>query len=469
MKSYPFDMMLNPRVGPDALAHRVAKVFGVKYVPNNMNTIDNEDQEGKKVVDEVKLQGIIDANMPKALAHKVTLILDSKHSKEQHKSDAKVQDVDNQGQVKYAPSNPNSIDNQDQVNYVPSNLKNMENKDEVKYLTSGLNTIDNKDQMMAVREGRKVPSNLKTIDNKDQIIYIPGDSTTIENKDQLMYDRSHLKRKFPSNLNSIYNQDLDNYVPSNLKTIDKKDQINVLKNRNTFDNKNQIKYIPSNLNTTDNHDQVRYLHSNPNTTNNEGQVNFVPNNLKTIDYHDQVKYLPSKLNTADNQDQMIGVQKGRRVKDQLKLIEIVDVSMPKALAHQEALVLDSKLNSEQSNNVINFEDVAQSKFNKDGKKCVEKLELVEETEYEHVVECDHSYDRRCHNTYATIYIAQQREECDDDYKKDCVINFEKVAVNETVTLCRRPLVKDCDTEGPEICRTEYESECWTVNEHNQVT
>ena len=35
-------------------------------------------------------------------------------------------------------------------------------------------------------------------------------------------------------------------------------------------------------------------------------------------------------------------------------------------------------------------------------------------------------------------------------------------------ICRTPLVKDCDVQGPEICRTEYESECWTKPEVHQV-
>ena len=30
-----------------------------------------------------------------------------------------------------------------------------------------------------------------------------------------------------------------------------------------------------------------------------------------------------------------------------------------------------------------------------------KVEMIEETEYDEVIQCDHSYDRRCHTTYVT--------------------------------------------------------------------
>ena len=35
---------------------------------------------------------------------------------------------------------------------------------------------------------------------------------------------------------------------------------------------------------------------------------------------------------------------------------------------------------------------------RDGKRCIDKVEMVEETEYDDVVQCDHSYYRRCHTT-----------------------------------------------------------------------
>jgi len=117
---------------------------------------------------------------------------------------------------------------------------------------------------------------------------------------------------------------------------------------------------------------------------------------------------------------------------------------------------------------VSFADVAGVRANSDGKKCIDKVEMVEETEYDDVVQCDHSYDKRCHTTYITNYESQQEEECEENYRKSCFIEYEKIAFNETVEICRQPLVKDCTVTGPEICRTEYESECWTKQEVHDV-
>merc|ERR1712189_48040 len=104
----------------------------------------------------------------------------------------------------------------------------------------------------------------------------------------------------------------------------------------------------------------------------------------------------------------------------------------------------------------------------DGKRCIDKVEMVEETEYDDVVQCDHSYDRRGHTTYVTNYESQQEEDCEENFRKNCFIEYEQIAFNETAEICRTPLVKDCDDQGPEICRTEYESECWTKQEVHDV-
>ena len=41
-----------------------------------------------------------------------------------------------------------------------------------------------------------------------------------------------------------------------------------------------------------------------------------------------------------------------------------------------------------------------------GKKCIEKVKMVEETEHDNGVEGDHSYNKRCHTTYFTNYLSE---------------------------------------------------------------
>ena len=103
-----------------------------------------------------------------------------------------------------------------------------------------------------------------------------------------------------------------------------------------------------------------------------------------------------------------------------------------------------------------------------GRKCIDKVMMAEETVYDEVVTCDHSYDKRCHTSYVTNYASQQEEECEEHFKKSCYIAYEPLAFNETVEVCRTPIVKDCDIEGPAVCQTVYESECWTKQNVHEV-
>jgi len=131
--------------------------------------------------------------------------------------------------------------------------------------------------------------------------------------------------------------------------------------------------------------------------------------------------------------------------------------------HHAANALESRASRQGEGGAPNFGEVAEA-----GEKCIDKVEMVEETEYDDVIQCDHSYDRRCHTTYTTNYESQQEEDCEENFKKSCFIAYEQIAFNETAEVCRKPLVKDCDVQGPEICRTEYESECWTKQEVHDV-
>jgi len=96
--------------------------------------------------------------------------------------------------------------------------------------------------------------------------------------------------------------------------------------------------------------------------------------------------------------------------------------------------------------------------------------MVEETVWEDHETCDHSYDKRCHKSYTTTYTAVQEEECDEVFRKICYIEMVDIATNVTTNVCRRPLVKDCNPseERETICRTEYQSECWSKQIPHEV-
>merc|ERR1711937_735410 len=170
-----------------------------------------------------------------------------------------------------------------------------------------------------------------------------------------------------------------------------------------------------------------------------------------------------------------GARKLRRqeIRDQRSLVNAFPFNSNADNAHQQhhedrapqsLQSLDSRAARQgQEGESVSFADVAAA-----GKKCIDKVEMVEETEYDDVVQCDHSYDKRCHTTYVTNFESQQEEECEENFRKSCFIEYEKIAFDETVQICRTPLVKDCDVQGPEICRTEYESECWTKQEVHDV-
>ena len=100
-----------------------------------------------------------------------------------------------------------------------------------------------------------------------------------------------------------------------------------------------------------------------------------------------------------------------------------------------------------------------------GERCIDKVVMVEETEYDDVIECKHSYSQKCHTTYTTDFEPQQEEECEENFIKNCFIEYKKVASDEQIQFCNTPLI--CDGEGPEECRTVYESQCETkYHEHN---
>merc|ERR1711934_855908 len=93
--------------------------------------------------------------------------------------------------------------------------------------------------------------------------------------------------------------------------------------------------------------------------------------------------------------------------------------------------------------------------------CVEKEETVTSLEKEPILECTHKNVEQCHYTYVTQFTPSQEEVCEENFEKQCSITFKQQAYNETVKKCYKPIEKVCNGQGPEECRTMYESSCTT--------
>jgi len=99
-------------------------------------------------------------------------------------------------------------------------------------------------------------------------------------------------------------------------------------------------------------------------------------------------------------------------------------------------------------------------------KCINKVVLVEETVYDDVISCKHSYSQKCHTTYTTDFEPQQEEECEENFVKNCFIEYKKVASEEKIQFCNTPLI--CDGEGPIECKTVHETQCETRYHEHEV-
>lgn len=101
-----------------------------------------------------------------------------------------------------------------------------------------------------------------------------------------------------------------------------------------------------------------------------------------------------------------------------------------------------------------------------GERCIDKVVMVQETEYDDVITCKHSYSEKCHTTYTTDFEPQQEEECEETFTKSCFIEYKKTASDEKIQFCHTPLI--CEGEGPEECKTVYESLCETRYHEHEV-
>ena len=106
-------------------------------------------------------------------------------------------------------------------------------------------------------------------------------------------------------------------------------------------------------------------------------------------------------------------------------------------------------------------DFTQATRQPDGRLCVIKEETVKTLLKNPILECNHKEVEKCHLTYVTQFNPVQEEQCEEIFEKSCQITFRAEAATETVRKCYRPQRKVCNGQGPEQCRTEYESSCTT--------
>lgn len=90
-----------------------------------------------------------------------------------------------------------------------------------------------------------------------------------------------------------------------------------------------------------------------------------------------------------------------------------------------------------------------------------KESTVETLAKDPILECTHKNVEKCHYTYKTQFKPSQEEVCEENFEKTCQITFKQEATRETVKKCYKPLVKVCNGQGREECRTLYESSCTT--------
>ena len=78
-----------------------------------------------------------------------------------------------------------------------------------------------------------------------------------------------------------------------------------------------------------------------------------------------------------------------------------------------------------------------------------------------VLTCTHKEKTECHDSYLTLFEPSTEEKCDEHFNKKCTISFKKSPTSEMVRKCYTPTRKVCNGQGPEVCKTIYETSCTT--------
>merc|ERR1719233_912011 len=65
-------------------------------------------------------------------------------------------------------------------------------------------------------------------------------------------------------------------------------------------------------------------------------------------------------------------------------------------------------------------------------RCINKVMQVEETVYDKVIKCQHTFTEKCHDTFITDYVPTQERKCETSFSKNCHITYKPMMFEETV-------------------------------------
>ncbi|CAB4066087.1 unnamed protein product [Lepeophtheirus salmonis] len=99
----------------------------------------------------------------------------------------------------------------------------------------------------------------------------------------------------------------------------------------------------------------------------------------------------------------------------------------------------------------------------DGTYCLKKVVEIEETEFDRGMDCHHTFSKEMPSHIHHRLFLKFRREMRHGFQKNCHITFKPVPHNEKIKICHTPLIRQCNdqTQGPEVCTTEYENYCET--------
>ena len=133
----------------------------------------------------------------------------------------------------------------------------------------------------------------------------------------------------------------------------------------------------------------------------------------------QVKHMPpafqedqEKVNLTDKQESK-RILDGRSNLNYQDNIKKNDIEKKKRLENEKKDQLFSLIFGDVMSNSFTSSNSTVSEPGEDSLECIADIKMVEETEYDEVVQCDVSSYRRCHTSYITNYESQQVEECEE--------------------------------------------------------